>query len=187
MTPMKKIALIVACGLISGCLAQRLPTQDQRMVRFAVVQNTFEISRAGLAFIKSEAARNKQTDRCVAATLAESILAASVEGFRNDFDRIPAIAVDISPCIETWGGLGEAERIGDLVTVMTQSSLNMAEIYYVQVHGYTDEPDVCREAAKALTTIRYMKGAIPVVVEELRAGNGAIGIPGQQLAVEECS
>lgn len=186
---MRSLISLIFALLLTGCPA--INGTGGSDLNFLLVLNSIETSRATLAYVKMDAIREGDSNKCIATSVASSVLEAASYSIRNDLKEIPSLKVDVSPCLMLPdAGLQSPDERDAALTVLvdssTKSALDTAEFYFERAKSNTESPTVCENSARALAVIKYLRPLPVIIINDLQGTDGKLEIPGQPIVKSGC-
>jgi hypothetical protein len=186
---MRSLISLVLFIVLSGCSA--ISPNSGSDLNFLLVLNSIETSRAALAYSKMNAIREGDSNKCLATSVSSDVLAAASHAIRNDLKEIPPLKVDVSGCLALpdAGGINSDERDAALIILVdssTKSALDTAQYYFEKSSKNTEDPEVCKNSARALAVIKYLRPLPVVILNDLQNTDGKLEIPGQPISKASC-
>ena len=186
---MRSLISLVLAIFLSGCPAI-IPNSGGDL-NFLLVLNSIETSRASLAYSKMNAVREGDSNKCLATSVASDVLAAASHAIRNDLKEIPPLKIDVSGCLALpdAGSTTVDERDAALIILVdsaTKSALDTAQYYFEKARKSTEDPEVCKNSARALAVIEYLRPLPLVILNDLQNTDGKLEIPGQPISKGSC-
>lgn len=182
---------LVSLGLViflAGCPAVR--SDNGSDLKFLLVLNSIETSRAALAYSKMNALRDGDSNKCIATSVASDVLAAASDSIRNNLKEIPPLKVDVGTCLSFADDAEPTEERDAALLILigseTKSSLDTAQFYFESARKNTEDSEVCKNSARALAVIKYLRPLPVIIVNDLQNTDGKLEIPGQPIAEPDC-